>query len=281
MSDYNLRVRHQADAVAGKHDTPERTVNTQQSTDATVGAKLDLIMEQLRHLQPLPAQMSELSNKLNKMESEIKSMRGAVTSMAESVDFMENEVERVKQNVETKAEKREVNALSSKVATSMDKLQRKLDDLENRSRRNNLIFHGIPEKSENGKPCHEFIKTDILNLLMGLPADTIEIERAHRTPTIPSNTEKPRPIHARFLRYTDREKVLRAAPSTLKGNSFKGKRIFITDDVSMSVRERRKTLRQELPEIRGRSDVHHAYIPWTVPACIMLVKDDGSRQKIH
>lgn len=57
-----------SDAATGKHDTPERSDNTQRSSNASIDAKLNLIMKQLSHLQPLPAQMSELNSKLNRMK---------------------------------------------------------------------------------------------------------------------------------------------------------------------------------------------------------------------
>ena len=125
------------------------------------------------------------------------------------------------------------------------------------------------------------IKNDVLKL-MGMDADSIIIERAHRSPggPPPQNGTKPRPIHVRFLRFGDRDKILRSAPS-LKGKTINGKQIYITDDVTYSVRESRKKLRQKLPEIRKRREVKYAYVPWSVPASLVIVKMDGTTQKIN
>ena len=56
----------------------------------------------------------------------------------------------------------------------------KIDDLENRSRRNNLIFFNIPEgREQNQFDCLEFM-TDFLAEFVGVEDDFI-IKRPHRT----------------------------------------------------------------------------------------------------
>ena len=99
-----------------------------------------------------------------------------------------------------------------------------MEDLRNRSRRNNLVFHNIPEKAE-GQDCAAFIK-EFINTHMGLEAwcGDVEIESAHRTPTkVPgTNSKKPRPVHVAFLRYTDKVKILSNAAARLKDNPYQG-----------------------------------------------------------
>ena len=67
----------------------------------------------------------------------------------------------------------------------------KLDDMENRDKRNNILFWNIPEKSEAGIGCKNLIY-NILYYQLGLkdPRGFV-IERVHRTQTETS----PRPIH--------------------------------------------------------------------------------------
>lgn len=275
-TDYNLRQRSEGRTLSKEKPIPVSTQDASVDLNTlTMDRKLDTIMEQLCSLQSVPTQLAA-------MEAEIKSMRGAVVDMAESVAFMENEVESVKETLKEKAEKKELELLQQKL-TEVEKFSKqKIEDLENRSRRLNLVLHGIPEGSEGELSCELFIKNDILKSLMGFPENSIEIERAHRSPSGPprQNNMKPRPIHVRFLRFSDREAVLKAAPLKLKGTTFKGQKIFITDDVSPSVRENRKVLRQHLHELKKRSDVNYAFIPWVVPACLIIVKHDGSRQKL-
>lgn len=243
----------------------------QTRSNATMEKKLDTIMEKLCKLEGIP-------NQLDALATEVKTLKGALVEMNESLEFMEKEVEGVREAMNSKAEKEEVTSLKNKLSEIERSTLEKLDDFENRSRRKNLVFFGLPELDD--RSCESLIKEDILHTLMGF--SDIDIERAHRTPGGPRNPsqKRPRPIHVRFSRYSDREKVLRAASSKLKGKLYKGSKVFITDDVCRSVREARKALRQKLPEVKRGPDVNYAYIPWTVPACIIVVKADGARLKI-
>ena len=87
----------------------------------------------------------------------------------------------------------------------------KLDDMENRDKRNNIVFWNIPEKSEASIGCKNLIY-NILYYQLGLRG--FVTERAHRTQTEAS----PRPIYCCFLNWEDKEKILRIAPGRLKRN---------------------------------------------------------------
>ena len=165
--------------------------------------------------------------------------------------------------------------------TAVDALAKKMDDLGNRSKRNNIVIWGVKEESEKSfNSMIEFLETELFKNHMGLD-DGIEIMRAHRT-NIKKNagsenaSPKPRPIHVYLLRYTDKEKILKMAPSKLKNNYYKDLPIFISDDVSKSVREDRTTLRKNyLADIKAKPNVIFAFIPWSVPAQI-LYKEEGA-----
>lgn len=81
---------------------------------------------------------------------------------------MLNEVDDLKKNLELKAYK-----------SSVDKLVKKIDDLENRSKRSNIVFWSIPEGAEEGSTPEELISDIILNH-MNLERD-VEIMRGHCT----------------------------------------------------------------------------------------------------
>ena len=129
------------------------------------------------------------------------------------LNFANEEVERgFKQSLKDKAD-------LSKVA----ELAKKVDDLENRSKRNNLVFWNIPEGAENDSTCEELV-SDILANHMGLERD-IEIMRAHRTtiqnrPRSRNGAQLSRPIHVALLRYTDKPFIFRNAATKLKDNPF-------------------------------------------------------------
>ena len=96
-----------------------------------------------------------------------------------------------------------------------EEIDRKLDDLENRSKRNNLVFWNIPEGEEKDSGCIRPLEDIIINHVKLRGADDIIIERAHRTGRLKRNmdgTEMPRPIHFRFLNWSDKDYVIRRVP---------------------------------------------------------------------
>lgn len=99
--------------------------------------------------------------------------------------------------------------------------------------------------------------------------EDIEVMRAHRTniKERAATAAKPRPIHVYLLRYMDKVKILKAAAKALKDKVFFESQIYISDDVSKSVRNDRAKLRKDyLNEIKEKEDVEFAFIPWSVPA---------------
>lgn len=123
----------------------------------------------------------------------------------------------------------------------------------------------------------EFIEVELLQRHMKLERK-IEVMRAHRSNfrrnTSQNETPKQRPIHVYLLRYTDKVNLLKLAASKLKDNKYKESMIFISNDVSKSVRNDRSKLRKNhLQEIKAKPEVQFAFIPWSVPARILCKKD--------
>ena len=56
-----------------------------------------------------------------------------------------------------------------------------IDDINNRNRRNNIVIHGVPEGSEAGQTCEEFVHDLLTNHLKLEGANSIEIDRARLT----------------------------------------------------------------------------------------------------
>ena len=81
----------------------------------------------------------------------------------------------------------------------MEKMGEKIIDLEARGRRNNGVFHGVPEELNEDSDklaeriCKEYCKTDI------------RVQRAHRLGA--SHRGKIRPLIVLFLDYQDKELV--------------------------------------------------------------------------
>ena len=167
----------------------------------------------------------------------------------------------------------EIRQFNSKVSlkadrTEVEALKEKIDDLENCSKRNNVVIWGVPEGSEKDfASMEEFVEVELLQRHMNLESN-IEVMRAHRSSfrRNPSENEtpKPTPVHVYLLRYTDKVNLLKLAASKLKDNKYKESMIFISDDVSKSVRDDRWKLRKNyLQEIKARPEVQFAFIPWS------------------
>ena len=131
----------------------------------------------------------------------------------------------------------------------------KLDDLENRSRRCNIVFHGIKEAPKEN--CHAVVQ-DMLTKFVGLAAEDFVIERCHRTPTTPlpraeKDVRPPRIVHAAFSSYSTKEKVRKACVAKFKEESFNGNKIFVSDDYSKRVLNMRKEKMEKFKKLKEES----------------------------
>ena len=213
----------------------------------------------------------EICEKIEALERSTSKLTSDIGSLKESCSKLEDELAGVKSTVENKADMPKVL-----------ELERSIIDLQNRSRRNNVVIWNVPEGSEDGMRMTEFIKY-LLNDHMKLEeAEEIEIMRAHRTPTTRNRDQlKSRPIHVYLLRYTDRQFILANAAKTLKDNPYKGSKLYISDDVTKEIREQRKLLKEEhLKTLQEREDVEFAYVAWSIPARIIYKLKDQSVVKV-
>ncbi len=196
--------------------------------------------------------------------------------MGERVNNLEDSMAHMQESIEEVQNEQKLFATKEKIC----ELEKKLDDLGNRSRRNNIVMWGVPECQE--EDCEKFV-LDFIKQEMEITRE-IELERAHRSPAgrlsrfQALNRAKPRPIHVKFLRFCDREEVLRKAPKCLKNKKYKDSKVFITDDVTEMVRAERKKLVPMRNKLRA--DGKYAVIPWTVPACLIAKSEDGHFKRI-
>lgn len=156
-----------------------------------------------------------------------------------------------------------------------DYLLEKVDQLENYSRRNNIRIINLPEGCEGTNPVKFF--TDWLPSALGPDtfSDLITTERAHRAlfPRTPPD-KKPRPVIIRFLKYQDRERVLRAAASKERNTiQHDGTPVMLFLDMSPAVARRRKEYNQVKKELTARK------IPFALlhPATLSLFHDGQRR----
>ncbi|KAJ1092190.1 hypothetical protein NDU88_005302 [Pleurodeles waltl] len=151
-------------------------------------------------------------------------------------------------------------------------LRSKLTDMEDRSRRDNIRLHGIPE-NEEGVDVHSFLRS-LLPKLTSLDFDPpIEFQRAHRVgPKRTGNSSRPRPIIACLLRHNQTRQILQAAR---KHGPFQLDQydIRITADYSKVTNYRRKAFLALRPRL-GQLEIKYGLFD---PARMWVTKNRVSK----
>lgn len=141
------------------------------------------------------------------------------------------------------------------------------EDLENRSRRQNLRFRGIPEATGQ-EDLSATVSAIIHTILDGdLPA-SLEFDRVHRAlgPRL-ADADRPRDVLCRLHRYSHKEQIMRAA--RLKGTvDFDGAQIAIFPDISRATLWRRSMLKPLLERL-NRAELTYR---WGFPVQLTIRK---------
>ena len=188
----------------------------------------------------IDSKLSQILTQTTELQGKLDTLSKDVTELKNSIAYISTSVENLEKDVEVKLDKLEFLEFKKQILD-------KIDDLENRSRRNNLLFWNVLEGEEMDRPmgCIGLIQ-DLLILHMKLiGAGEIIEERAHCSGQMrhgKSGDASPRPIHVKFLNWMDKEYVLKRAPKSLKNNPYGRQQatLIITDDVTKIVREQRK-----------------------------------------
>ena len=235
----------------------------------------------LEKLEALATGRSEDKVKLDAILTQTTQLQGEITNLREQVKKFQEDFQTADKSIIDIQKELEMKADIKDLERLKEEFLRKTDDLENRSKRNNLVFWNIPEGEESGRGCIRLLEDIIVNRMKLKDTEDIVIERAHRSGVKKSakdGKEFSRPIHCRFLHWGDKEYVMKKAPRVLKNNPYGAKKatVIVTDDVSKKVREERKILKtQHLPDLLNKPSVKVAFIPYTVPARIQYKEEDS------
>ena len=177
--------------------------------------------------------ISELSEKVGELTTEIKHLK-------DGFNFLSNETKEIKQNFTT-----ETSSANKKINFLKDKTQ----DLEDRSRRCNLVIFGVPESNEQQpENCDNIICEILRNNNILDSSDTHEglLERAHRLGKKKTEQDRPRPIIVCCGSFKDKEYILRNSYK-LKGTTY-----TITEDFSRATLDIRRELVQKGKEAKAK-----------------------------
>ena len=162
--------------------------------------------------------VEQKNDAISKLNVEIGELRA-------SFNFMSNETTEIKKKLDVT--KNVIQSKMEKTEKNVNTIREKTVDLEDRSRRNNLVFFNFKEP-ESGvtEDCEKKVE-DFLKSLGILQGEDIWVDRAHRLgKRKPESDAKPRPIIVRFSYYKQREAIVK------NGFKFKNTNINMSEDYS-------------------------------------------------
>lgn len=221
----------------------------------------------------------------DKVLDAIAALQGTLTAKIDEVkidiSLIRQDFSKLKDRV-TEAETRISNAEDAlhPMRHTTEEMQRQIqqlnahqDDMENRLRRCNLRFIGLPEKEEGADPA-TYLETLLLKTY-GREAFSVmfAVERAHRVPARPPPPgAPPRTFIAKFLNFRDRDKILKLTRE--RGNIQIGNsQIAVFPDFSSEVQRKRA----QYQEVKRRLRTLHLKYAMLFPARLR-VEEDGKVQ---
>lgn len=191
--------------------------------------------------------VNNANTRIDKLIKETQELRSSLQFSQKDIDDL------IKKNDKIESESLIACAETKIMQGKLAEMTEKADYLEGQIRRNNLVVDGIPEtQNESWKEVEDKVKY-VIKEKLHLDSSQMVIERAHRTGNPSGYSEKrPRPIMVKFLRYKDKMAVLG------KTKDLKGTNIYVNEDYTEAVRQKRKELIPAMKAARERGDI--AYI---------------------
>ena len=197
------------------------------------------LVQQVSHMSEKMITKEDIKADLNALHEEVKTIKTSMEVQALEIGQMKSEFTALAREMDEK-EKRlteEIGILKSKLKQERDHtsiLMEKIDDLENRSRRNNVVIHGIDECdnetwADAEAKVQDFFRNQLQVEFQG------SIQRAHRLGKR-RHDRRPRPIIVCCSEWKDKDKVM------LSSSRLKGSLSYISEDFSRQVRDARRNL---------------------------------------
>lgn len=180
-------------------------------------------MEVLKCLQ---SEQETLISKLNVIESRFEKNENILMGVKDNLGQTQNQIRDISKIVTEQA------AIIRQLMQQVKDLQKKTNDLENRSRRKNLVFYGVDDKTSESWDESKAIIKNICKTSLGMELESVE--RAHRLGRY--NKNKKRPIIVKFSLYKERQAVL------LNAKRFKNSQYNVSKDYSHETRSIRNKL---------------------------------------
>lgn len=149
--------------------------------------------------------------------------------------------------------------LKAKIA----KLEKEIEFLKRERRNNNIIVFGLEEKETSTSGLLQAVKENLVSDL-NIKIEDYEINKIHRIGHKNKEINKPRPILCSFISNWKKDEIIK--------NKKNLKKIYVTEDYSKEVLEKRKELQAELAEERRKGK--KAYLRYDK----LIVREDNNNQ---
>ena len=181
----------------------------------------------------LKATVDTFTNVIKTKDETIGNLQKEIGELKKSYDFLSDETSVLKGEIKLNETKIQQNKKRN------EEISEKNVDLEDRSRRNNLVFFNFAEASKNQteKENCEKIVTDLLESRHFFDSDyQIYIDRAHRLGKRNLEDNRPRPIIVRFTYFKDKQHII------MNRGKLKGLDIRVSEDFSKTTVQIHKQL---------------------------------------
>nr|XP_037285720.1 protein unc-13 homolog C-like [Rhipicephalus microplus] len=188
----------------------------------------------IKMMNTMLASQEELKTKIENLATAHDKLESTVNARMDDVMVAIKE-----QKVEIKALQTEVTALK----VNLQLHQRRLDDLEDRSRRRNLVIFGFPEPGrENATELRKKIIEELIGDKLGVVVNSVE--RVHRVGK--KRHDKVRPVLMNFFDYNEKLKVLKNC------HKLKGTKISVNHDFCKATIAKRSKLWSHSNDFRAQ-----------------------------
>ena len=196
----------------------------------SLGDQINQILQKLEKLEDIDQRLVSIDSKVSTLESKInlissrqESLEKDMAEITRSVSFAMEQVDHI-----ATEQKQSVKTLENNI----NETNRSILYLNAYSRRVNLNFFGISEQDD--EDVEDKLRSFLSDALKISDAKQMEFQRIHRLGS--KRPTAPRPIIVRFLRFPDRERVLKSAYQ-LKGTIYR-----IMEDFPKEIIEARRKL---------------------------------------
>ena len=194
-----------------------------------------------------------LDKKIDILKEENSKIKKELTDLRESVQYHSDNVDEVNKKLEDIDKRIEGIKLDEITEDFVTKIKKKLADLEDCSRRNNLLFDEFQEETNETWEETESIITDFVKEKLGIEEDIL-IERAHRTGKIQRNDgtrNRKRTIVVKFLNFKDKSRILH----TYREKKLWKEKVFVNENFSEETASIRKGLLQKAKDFGSQNKV--------------------------